>query len=105
MFKRLFKRHQQEAHSSAEPEPVDCIEGSVETVGEHLVLRIPLDAGGDRLVDCAKGIGHIEGDSLEIPIQPWLADKLGLIAGSRVVVGRKGRKFVLWRSDQQPGLQ
>jgi len=74
------------------------IEGPVELVDGDLVLRIPLSAGGDKLVPLAHGIGHIEGDYLCVVIKPWLAEKLGIDAGSIVVVDNKNGKFTISRS-------
>ena len=104
MFNRLFKRRPAREQSGDDnAEAVDCIEGPVEQIGDQLVLRIPLAEGGDRLVACTKGIGHIEGHSLEVLIPGWLATKLGIAAGSRVVIGRKGRKCALWPAARLDG--
>ena len=74
------------------------IEGPVELVDGDLVLRIPLLVGGDKLAPLAHGIGHIEGDYLCVVIKPWLAEKLGIDAGSIVVVDNKNGKFTISRS-------
>ena len=50
------------------------IEGPVETVNGQLVLRIPLQEGGDKLAPFARGIGEVQGDDLVVVIPPWLAN-------------------------------
>ena len=69
------------------------IEGPIELVDGNLILRIPLSVGGDTLAPLAHGIGHIEGDYLCVVIKPWLAEKLGIGAGSIVIVDNKNGKF------------
>lgn len=84
-------------------EPTDCIEGPVEQIGSEIVLRIPLNEGGMKLLDSVRGAGSIEGDSLEIVIPRPLADRLKLSPGTTVVVGQQSGRFVLWRSDVYHG--
>ena len=74
------------------------LEGPVELVEEQLILRIPLDVGGDRLAPLAKGIGSIVGDELHVVIQQWLAEKLRIAEGSLVIVDNKNGKFTITRS-------
>ena len=74
------------------------IEGPIELVDGNLILRIPLSVGGDTLAPLAHGIGHIEGDYLCVVIKPWLAEKLGIGAGSIVIVDNKNGKFTITRS-------
>jgi hypothetical protein len=62
------------------------LEGPVEIVDGELAIVIPLDAGGAVLAPFAKGIGQIDGEFLKVVIQPWLAEKLRIGAGSRVIV-------------------
>lgn len=77
---------------------VISIEGPVERVGDKLMLRIPLTAGGAALALCARGIGATDGDDLNIEIQPWLAEKLRITAGSLVIVDNRNGKFNITRS-------
>jgi hypothetical protein len=74
------------------------IEGPVERVGDDLMIRIPLSAGGDQLASFAREIGKIEEDCLCVVIQPWLAQKLRIGEGSLVVVDNKNGKFTITRS-------
>jgi hypothetical protein len=71
------------------------VTGPVEVVDGHLAIRIPLAVGGDRLAPLARGIGAVEGDCLVVVIQPWLAEKLQLQAGSRVVVDNRDGLFTI----------
>jgi hypothetical protein len=75
------------------------IEGPVETVDGALVLRIPFQAGGDKLAASAGGIGRIEGDILRVGIPAWLAVEIGLEAGMRVIVGNQDGCFNIQLSD------
>ena len=74
------------------------IEGPVELIDGRLMLRIPLGEGGEDLEPFARGIGYIVGDCLQVVIQPWLAEKLRIDAGSVVVVDNKNGKFTITRS-------
>ena len=60
--------------------------GPVELYNEQLTLRIPLAAGGDKLVSFARGIGEVEGEYLNIVIKPWVAAELKIGIGSLVIV-------------------
>jgi hypothetical protein len=80
------------------------VEGSVESLDGQLVIRIPLAAGGDRLAPFAHGIGHLDDEYLTVTIQPWLADKLRIDAGSSVVVDNRNGKFTVTRSATNDGL-
>lgn len=80
-------------------EPTDCISGPVETSGDALVLRIPLDAGGDRFVELTTSIASVDGDVLEVRVPVFLAQKLNIRAGDQVTVGIRNGKFTIWGSD------
>jgi hypothetical protein len=72
---------------------ITSLEGPVELFNGQLTLRIPLAAGGDKFVQCARGIGHVDGEYLNIVIQPWLAEKLRIAAGSLVFVDNRDGKL------------
>jgi hypothetical protein len=74
------------------------VEGPVQLVDGRLILRIPLAAGGDKLAPLAHGIGESDGEYLNVVIQPWLAEKLRIAAGSLVVVDNQKGKFTITRS-------
>ncbi len=82
------------------------LEGPVELVAGELVLRIPLAAGGDKLAPLARGIGTTDENHLTVAIQPWLAEKLRIGAGSLVIVGNSEGGFRITRrasnDEQQP---
>jgi hypothetical protein len=74
------------------------LEGPVELIEGKLVIRIPLTAGGDRLAPLARGIGETDSEYLTVVIQPWLAEKLRIGAGSLVVVDNADGRFQITRS-------
>lgn len=80
---------------------VTSLEGPVDLEAGQLVLRIPLDVGGDDLVAAASGIGHVDGADLVVVIPDWLAAKLGIGEGSLVVVDNRVGKFNITPSDDQ----
>src|ERR1039457_159238 len=67
-------------------EPVEVVDGK-------LMLRIPLAAGGSHLVEAARGIGEVDGESLNVTIPDWLAENLGIQAGSQVSVSNRDGKL------------
>lgn len=73
------------------------IQGPVEVVDGKLMLRIPLDAGGEQLAPLARDIGSVVGDYLEVIIQPWLAATMRIVPGSLVCVDNKNGKFTITR--------
>ena len=83
----------------SEMSDVVSIGGPVEQIDGQLQLRIPLDAGGRQLIECSRGIASVQGEFLVVSIQPWLAEKLGLFAGSSVIVHNKDGKFNIQSND------
>jgi hypothetical protein len=81
------------------------LEGPLENIDGKLVLRIPLEAGGNKLALFARGIGEIENDYLKVIIQPWLAEKLRVSADSLVIVDNKNGKFNITRSAANDALK
>lgn len=69
------------------------LRGPVEKVDGKLMLRIPLLAGGEKLIESSRGISSVEDDYLVIEIRDWLAEKLGISEGSWVHVHNTGGKF------------
>lgn len=79
------------------------LEGPVEFIEGRLMIRIPLEAGGDKLAPFAQGIGESDGEYLIVVIQPWLAEKLRIGEGSLVVIDNRNGKFTITRSDVNDG--
>ena len=65
------------------------LEGPVERLNGELALRIRLETRGKNFIDCAKDIGHGDGDFFVVVIQQGLADKLR-IGGETPVVADNG---------------
>lgn len=75
------------------------IGGPVEEIDGQLMLRIPLEEGGADLYEYARAITTIEDGELIFIIQPWMAEKLRIGAGSRVIVDNLEGKFRVTRND------
>src|SRR6266436_3048038 len=79
------------------------IKGPVLKVGGKFTLLIPLEAGGNDLIKCSRGIAEIEGEDLKVTVPDWLADKMGLEEGSLVHVDNDDGKFNITAIEAQPG--
>ncbi len=62
------------------------LEGPVERRGDRLVLRVPLNAGGDRLRLVANATAFEEDGRLVVELPEWLATRMKLDEGSAVHV-------------------
>jgi hypothetical protein len=69
------------------------LQGPVEVVDGELALRIPLAAGGDRLVGLTKGAGKVDGEYLVIVLYPKIAELLGVVEGSLITVDNRNGEF------------
>ena len=78
------------------------LQGPVERIDGKLVLRIPLDAGGDHLVHHARGISEVQGQYLTIFIQEWLAGMLRIEEGDLVNVDNANGKFNIQPVNARP---
>ncbi len=67
--------------------------GPIEKEGDRLVMRIPLDAGGEQLYLVSKQISEIDGDDLVVHIPVWLAEKIQVGEGTQVFVDDRWGKF------------
>jgi len=76
---------------------ITSIRGPVEAINGKLTLLIPLDAGGEELIECTQGIGEVQDENLRIVIPDWLADKPGLYDGCMVHIDIHDGKFHIWR--------
>jgi hypothetical protein len=81
------------------PDPIP-VAGPVELIDGKLILRIPLDMGGVALAALALGIGTVDGEHLNVVVQPWLAEKLRIGPDSmvRVSVDTANGNFTIARS-------
>jgi hypothetical protein len=77
---------------------VVSLEGPVELIDGRLMIRIPLSAGGQDLVQAARGVGEIDGENLVVAIAPWLVEHLHIEAGSLVVVDNEDGRLRITRS-------
>ena len=71
---------------------ITSLQGPVEKIGEKLVLRIPLEAGGSELIECSRGISEIDGEFLRITFPEWLAGMLRIDNGNIVNVNNRNGK-------------
>ena len=62
------------------------LEGPVERRGDRLVLRVPLNAGGERLRLVAHATSYVEDGRLVVVLPDWLARRMQLEEGSAVHV-------------------
>jgi hypothetical protein len=81
------------------------LEGPVELIDGKLTLQIPLAVGGDKLAPLVRAISEIADGNLNVVIQPWLAEKLSITAGSLVVVDNCNGKFTISRSAKNDDPQ
>ncbi len=72
---------------------VTSLRGPVEKIDGQLTLLIPLEAGGDQLIDCSRGISEIQGKFLKIVIPDWLAGRLRIEEGDLVSIDNANGKL------------
>jgi len=72
---------------------VTSLQGPVEKIDGKLTIMIPLEAGGDQLVACSRGLSEIQGEYLKITIPEWLSGMLRIEEGSLVSVNNANGKF------------
>jgi hypothetical protein len=73
-------------------EGVTSVQGPVESVNGKLTLRIPLQVGGAKLFRCARGVGTIDAECLNVVIPHAVAEGTGIREGSLVAVDNRWRK-------------
>lgn len=64
-------------------------EGPVERRGDRLVLRVPLEAGGEKLRPLARAISYVEEGRLVVLLPEWLAERMQLEEGSAVHIDNR----------------
>ncbi len=79
------------------PENYISLQGPVERRENRLVLRIPMDAGGDRLQLVAKATSFVENDALVVLLPEWLAQRMHLGEGSEVNIDDRWGKLNIAR--------
>jgi hypothetical protein len=78
------------------------LQGPVLKIDGELVLIIPLEAGGDELVQCSRGISEVQGNYLRVVIPEWLAGMLRIEEGDLVCVSSADGKFHIQPSSPRP---
>lgn len=74
-----------------------ALEGPVERRGDRLVLRVPLEAGGEKLKVVAKATSYEEEGRLVVILPEWLAERMQLDEGSAVHVDNRWGKLNISR--------
>ena len=72
-------------------------QGPVERFNNRLVLRIPLDAGGDKLHLVARANSFVEGRNLVVLLPDWLAHRMHLVEGTEVYLDDRWGKLNIAR--------
>ncbi len=72
---------------------VTSLERPVLKVNGELMLLIPLEDGGAKLLECSRGISEVQGEFLKIVIPGWLAGMLRIEEGDLLNVNNHGGRF------------
>jgi len=72
---------------------ITSLQGPVEKIDGKLTIMIPLEAGGDQLIACSRGISEIQGDYLKVTIPEWLSGILRIEEGSLMSANNANGKF------------
>ncbi len=75
------------------------LRGPIEREEAGLVLRIPLDAGGEQLRLVCEAISQIDGNDLVIFIPDWLAEKIQVAEGTEVYVDDRDGKLNITKAS------
>jgi hypothetical protein len=82
-----------------DPDPVR-IQGPLELIDGHWLLRIPLAVGGQQLVPLTRGIAEVRDDVLVITLPENLVQNLGLREGQHLWVNSEnGELSFEWEHD------
>ena len=73
------------------------LEGPVERRGDRLVLRVPMDGGGERLKRVARSVSCEEDGKLVVLLPDWLARRMHLDEGTAVHVDDRWGKLNISR--------
>lgn len=88
--------------NDSDADDVITLQGPVERIDGKLALLIPLNEGGDKFVECCRGISEVEGDTLKITIQEWLAGMLRIEEGDLVSIDNADAKFNISPVNARP---
>ena len=83
-------------------EPIASLRGPVEKIDGKLALLIPLEAGGDEFVDCARGISEVKDGVLRVLIPEFIAGMLRIEEGDLVDVTNANGKFNIHPVNPRP---
>lgn len=75
----------------------NSVHAPVERREDRLVLRIPMDAGGDKLQLVAQTSSFVEGNDLVVLLPEWLAHRMRLAEGSEVYLDDRWGKLNIAR--------
>ena len=78
------------------------LSGPVEKLDGKLVLRIPLEAGGNQFIECSRGISEVQDGHLVIEIKDWLAGLLRIEEKDVVSVSNANGKFNVTPVNPRP---
>ena len=81
---------------------VESLQGPIEKIDGKLVLRIPLEAGGDQFIECSRGVSEVKDGYLIVEIIEWLAGLLRVEAGDLVSVNNANGKFTITPVNPRP---
>jgi hypothetical protein len=98
----MVKRTRKQRARAPGVEDVTSLKGPIEMVDGNLTIQIPLEAGGDKLIECSRGISEVREGYLRVVIRQWLADKLRIEAGDLVYVSNANGKFNIQPVNPRP---
>ena len=78
------------------------LEGPVEKLDGKLDLVIPLEAGGNQLIACSRGISEVKGENLVVIIPEWLSGMLRIEEGDIVAIDNLDGKFNIHPISPRP---
>ena len=73
------------------------LQGPVERREDRLVLRIPMNAGGEKLQITARATSFVEDGNLVVLLPEWLAQRMQLGEGSEINIDDRWGKLNITR--------
>lgn len=83
-------------------EKLMSLQGPVMKINGQLMLLIPVESGGAKLIGCSRGISEAEGECLKIAIPEWLAGILRIEEGDLVSVSNWDGKLPIEPGSTAP---